>query len=112
MSLFDGNLAFMPVAVDRIPERSPTEAWHFALLDHLIESVNGALLDLEPFCHSYMEGVFPSDLYFSLLRHLPSKEFYDPLNLRKWVRRDGTSTRDQFSLTSENLSKLPQESAA
>jgi hypothetical protein len=102
----------MPVAVDRIPERSPTEARHITLRDHLIESVNGARLEREPFCHIYMEGLFPADLYFSLLRHLPPKEVYAPLNLRKWVRRDGTSTRDQFYLTSANLSKLPHESAA
>lgn len=47
-------------------------------------------------------------MYAALLRSLPPREVYEPLNLRKWVRADGTSTRDEFHLTAENLAQLPR----
>lgn len=82
------------------------------LREHLIERVGSAALVHEPFCHIYVEGAFPRATYPALLRHMPPKELYVPLNLRKWVRADGTSTRDQFFLTPANIAKLPHESAA
>jgi hypothetical protein len=42
--------------------------------------------------------MIPAEIYAAMLHNLPPKEFYVPLNLRKWVRADGTSTRDQFYL--------------
>ena len=78
------------------------------LCDHFIATVEQAQLDREPFCHFFMDGVFPAAMYPALLRNLPPKELYEPLNLRKWVRADGTSTRDQFHLTAEGLAKLPR----
>jgi hypothetical protein len=59
-----------------------------------------------------MEGVFPADMYPALLRNLPPKELYEPLNLRKWVRADGTSTRDECHLTVETLARMPKPVAA
>jgi hypothetical protein len=85
---------------------------HLALRDHLVAKVQGAHLERDPFCHIYVEGIFPAAMYPSLLRSLPPKELYEPLNLRKWVRADGTSTRDEFHLTSESLAKLPKPLAA
>jgi hypothetical protein len=82
------------------------------LRDELIATLDAAQLERDPFCHIYMEGMFPPAVYAALLRHLPPKELYTPLNLRKWVRADGTSTRDQFYMTPENLAKLSPESAA
>src|SRR5215470_8033419 len=81
------------------------------LRNHLIGRVNAAQLERNPFCHVYMEGIFPSDLYDVVLRSLPPASLYSPLNLRKWVRSDGTSTRDQYFLTPENLAKLPTQAA-
>jgi hypothetical protein len=80
------------------------------LCDHLVRTVSAARLEREPFCHIYMEGVFPAHLYEAVLRCLPPATFYAPLNPRKWVRADGTSTRDQYYLTAENLARLPLES--
>jgi hypothetical protein len=85
---------------------------HAALRDHLVAKVQGAALERDPFCHFYMEGVFPAEMYPVLLRSFPRKELYEPLNLRRWARADGTSTRDLFYFTPENLSKLPDEVAA
>jgi hypothetical protein len=82
------------------------------LRDHLIDRVRASFLLKEPFCHIFMDGVFPAAMYPAILHNLPSRKLYAPLNVRKWVRADGTSTRDQFYLTAENISRLPQESAA
>ncbi len=84
---------------------------HVALRDHLVAKVQAAPLERDPFCHFYMEGVFPAAMYPALLRNFPPKEHYVPLNLRKWVRADGTSTRDECHLTAEILAKLPQGQA-
>jgi hypothetical protein len=81
------------------------------LREHLVKVVSTAKLEREPFCHVYIQGIFPTELYNVLLRNLPPKELYAPLNLRKWVRADGGSTRDQFFLTPQNLAKLAPESA-
>jgi hypothetical protein len=89
-------------------ERTVGSRDHVALRDHLIETVAAAQLEREPFCHFYLQGVFPAAMYAALLRNLPSKDLYEPLNLRKWVRADGTSTRDQFHLTAEGLARLPR----
>jgi hypothetical protein len=83
-----------------------------ALREHIVAAVRAAQLIREPFSHVYMENVVPAAVYAAMLRNLPPKELYVPLNPRKWVRADGTSTRDQFYLTPENIAKLPQEGAA
>jgi hypothetical protein len=85
---------------------------HVSLRSHLVETVNNAPLMREPFCHIYVESIFPTALYPSLLQHLPAPSLYSPLNLRLYSRGDGQSTRDQFHLTAENLAKLPAASAA
>ena len=88
------------------------EAWGAVTLrNHLINVVNAAQLEREPFCHIYMQGMFPSEVYNLLLRSFPPKDLYTPLNLRKWVRADGSSTRDKFYLTPDNLARLSPESA-
>ena len=81
------------------------------LQEHLIAKVSEAPLESDPYCHIYLEGVFPALLYGRMLGNLPPRELYGPLNLRKWVRSDGTSTRDLFYLTPENLAKLKDECA-
>lgn len=83
-----------------------------ALRSHLTAQVSQAQLEREPFCHIYIEGIFPADSYSSLLEHLPAPSLYSPLNLRLYSRGEGESTRDQFHLTAENLAKLPAASAA
>jgi len=80
-----------------------------ALCDHFIATVERAQVDRDPFCHAFFENIFPAALYPVLLRNLPPMELYGPLNIKKWVRPDGTSTRDLFYLTPENLAKLTKE---
>jgi hypothetical protein len=99
----------MSVAVETNVQPGRESYDPLAIRDHLISVVENAPLEREPFCHFYLDGVFPRAMYPALLRNLPPKELYEPLNLRKWVRPDGTSTRDLFYLTPENLSKLRKE---
>jgi hypothetical protein len=101
----------MAVALDIAPRGGVNASDHVGLRDHLIDSISGARLEREPFCHIYMESVLPPGFYGTMLANLPPKELYQPLNLRKWVRADGTSTRDQFYLTPENIAKLPSRAA-
>jgi hypothetical protein len=96
----------MAIHADAALDRASAQD-HLPLRDHLVAKVEGAALERQPFCHFYMEGVFPAQMYPAVLRSLPPQELYEPLNLRKWVRADGTSTRDEFHLTAENLAKLP-----
>lgn len=91
------------------PARSPE---HVALCEHMVARVGDTPLDRAPFCHVYMQDIFPTAFYPAVLHNLPPPDAYTPLNLRLYARKDGKSTRDQFHLTSENLAKLPRESAA
>lgn len=83
-----------------------------ALRDHMVGRINDTPLGREPFCHVYMQDIFPPALYPSVLQNLPPPDAYSPLNLRLYARKDGKSTRDQFHLTPENLARLPRESSA
>ncbi len=102
----------MPAVASETPAQSPTRSEHDELRSHLIETLDGVPLEREPFCHIYMENIFPAATYRKMLLNMPPKELYTALNLRKWALSDGTSTRDQLYLTSENLMKLPPQSAA
>ncbi len=77
-----------------------------SICDHMIAAVSNANLEREPFCHIYTKGFFPTELYAQLLKSLPAVSLYKPINLRNWSRADGTSTRDEFYLTDENIGRL------
>jgi hypothetical protein len=101
----------MSVVADTAVNAAKTQE-SMRLRDHLVAKVGEAKLDRDPFCHIYIEEIFPAALYPSLLQHLPAPSLYSPLNLRLYSRGDGESTRDQFYLTAESLAKLPAASAA
>jgi hypothetical protein len=102
----------MPATASKTTTQSSTPWDSDELRDHLIERLGSVPLEREPFCHIYIESIFPPELYQQVLLNLPPKELYFPLNLRKWVRPDGTSTRDQFYVTPEYLAKLPPAMAS
>ena len=48
-------------------------------LDHLVDRLSAARVELDPFPHFYLEHIFPEDYYQDLLNHLPSTDVYDNL---------------------------------
>lgn len=48
-------------------------------LFHFIDRLRTARIDLDPFPHYFLEGVFPDDYYRELLQHLPASDVYDNL---------------------------------
>jgi hypothetical protein len=99
----------MPATASKTPAQSPAHWDPDELRDHVIERLDSVPLEREPFCHIYIESIIPPSLYRQMLLSLPPKELYTPLNLRRWARADGTSTRDQLYLSPENLAKLSPE---
>ncbi len=91
--------------------RQAVDAEAASLRDHVVAKVTSTPLERDPFCHIYMEGIFPPELYPSVLANLPPPELYTPLNPRLYARKDGQSTRDQFHLTAENLARLDRPRA-
>ena len=41
---------------------------------HIIERINSATVDLQPFPHFVIDNVFPEDAYLDLLNNLPEEE--------------------------------------
>ncbi len=76
---------------------------------HIVKAVDSAEAAQEPYCHYYIENVFPSDIYGQIIDNLPAPSFYAPLNLKEWSRADGESTRDRLFLSKEGLAGLPEE---
>src|SRR5262245_3516612 len=93
-------------AVEHSARTRPAE-----LRDQMVGAVTGATLERDPFCHIYMERIFPATFYQLMLSNLPSPNDYVPLNLRLYSRKNGESTRDLFHLTADNLAKLSQQAA-
>jgi len=83
-----------------------------SICDHMVAAVSNADLEREPFCHIYTKEFFPKELYTRLLASLPDPSLYKPINLRNWSRADGTSTRDEFYLSKENVGRLSNVGAA
>ena len=79
------------------------------VLSHMVTAVQRGTAFDEPFSHAYFEDIFPVDVYARILAALPDPDLYLPLNLKQWSRPDGTSTRDRFLLTGENIARLDDE---
>src|SRR5580765_1836869 len=84
-----------------------------ATLGRLLDVLDRTPVDAVPFAHLYLEQVFPSDIYASMLEHLPALELYTPDNPRKYLRvavLEGlthvSSCRYTFSLNDRHLEQL------
>lgn len=65
--------------------------------DTIIDAVNAAIVDEDPFLHIRMGDVFPAGLYDAMTHNLPPDTAYHDLAHRDAKREDGTSTRQQFT---------------
>lgn len=90
------------LASDRLYEPGLAER----VLTHMVAAVQRGRTFDEPYSHVCFEQVFPPDVYERILTGLPDPSLYLPLNLKQWSRPDGTSTRDRFFLTEENIARL------
>jgi hypothetical protein len=78
------------------------------IIRHIVKAVESADAEEEPYCHYYIENIFPPDIYTQIIDNLPAPNFYKPLNLKEWSRANGESTRDRLFLSEEGLADLPK----
>ena len=79
------------------------------LLDHIIAAVERAPLQTEPFSHSYVERVFPEDVYQEILGALPASRHFEPLYHKDALLPDGQTTRSTFTLDAAHMARLPAQ---
>jgi hypothetical protein len=77
-------------------------------IEHVISRLGTARVELDPFPHYYLEGVFPDDYYQDLLRHLPDTEVYENLYEVTDLKLDHFRHRNQRDMDEGWTSRLPQ----
>lgn len=100
------------VSQDVLSAPKRQESFEKKIARHMIEVVESAQPAQEPYCHYYIENVFPQDIYARLIDNLPDPGFYKPLNLKAWSRPNGESTRDRLFLSAEGLANTPRRTQA
>lgn len=79
------------------------DADNYLLAKHVLahwEEVVGSLeVTDEPYQHVFSDNIWPADVYEQILRNLPPRELYRPLNINQWVNKSGESTRDKCYLS-------------
>src|SRR5262245_3275546 len=78
-------------------------------LDHFIERLHAARVELDPFPHYYLENVFPEDYYQELLCHLPATEVYENLYEVTDLKLDHFRHRNQRDMNDGWTERLPRE---
>ena len=56
------------------------------IIRHIVKAVQSADAAEEPYCHYYIENIFPPDIYTQIIDNLPAHSFYKPLKLKSIVR--------------------------
>ena len=78
-------------------------------IDHFVDRLRSANVELDPFPHYYLEHVFPDDYYPLMLRYLPSSEVYDNLYEVTDLKLDHFRHRDQRNMDHNWTDQLPIE---
>lgn len=76
-------------------------------LDHFIQRLETASVDLDPFPHFYLEDTFPDDYYRELLLNLPSTDVYDNLYEVTDLKLDHFRHRNQRDMDAGWIERLP-----
>jgi len=87
-----------------------TNALARKVLAHWQQEFGSTVVTDEPFQHLYSQNIWPQDVYVELLRLLPPRDLYQPLNIKQWVSKSGESTRDSCYL-SETIDRMDPERA-
>lgn len=77
------------------------------VLKHVAEKLASATVEADPYPHFFVDDIFPADFYRDLLDHLPDPSRYQKLSEVSDLDQDYFEHRDQASLTSEWVEKLP-----
>ena len=78
-------------------------------LQHFIRRLRSAKVELDPFPHYFLEGVFPDDYYRDMLQHLPASDVYDNLYEVTDLKLDHFRHRDQRNMDRGWTEELPSE---
>jgi len=76
-------------------------------LNHFIERLHAARVELDPFPHYYLENVFPEAYYHELLRNLPPTEVYENLYEVTDLKLDHFRHRHQRDMNEGWTGRLP-----
>jgi len=76
-------------------------------LEHFIERLRTARVELDPFPHYCLDDVFPDDYYQSLLQHLPASDVYENLYEVTDLKLDHFRHRDQRDMNDGWTNTLP-----
>ena len=76
-------------------------------LDHFIDRLRTARVELDPFPHYVLERVFPDDYYQQLLDHLPASDVYENLYEVTDLKLDHFRHRDQRDMNDGWTNRLP-----
>ena len=78
-------------------------------LEHFIDRLRTARVELDPFPHYYLDEVFPNDYYQQLLDHLPASDVYENLYEVTDLKLDHFRHRDQRDMNAGWTDKLPPD---
>ena len=80
------------------PRQAEENALARRLVFHWQQEFGSAVVSREPFEHFYTDNVWPADVYDQVLRLLPPRDVYEPLNIKEYVNAKDVSTRDKCYL--------------
>ena len=78
-------------------------------LDHLVDRLSAARVELDPFPHFYLEHILPDDYYHELLNHLPATDVYDNLYEVTDLKLDHFRHRHQRDMNEGWTERLPHD---
>lgn len=77
------------------------------LLESVTRAIAAAPLEMEPFGHIRLEGIFPDGVFDQIVSNLPPHDFYAEQMHKDAMMADGHSTRLRFELERDNVARLP-----
>lgn len=76
------------------------------VLDRLVDKISMAPIDPVPAENIYMEDIFESEIYSSMIANLPAEADYDFIKHHDAVLPDGTITRKLLALSPQTISRI------
>jgi hypothetical protein len=77
------------------------------IVRHVVATVERSPAKPDPFPHAFFEGIFPDDLYRTVLEAWPTEDAFATASRRHHVDEYGGSTRRRMNLVEKSLAELP-----